>query len=375
MYWTNKKRKILLSILLCSFLGLGTLNAQVTIGNPNKPESYSTLQLEDGKGGLRLPRYLNDAERDSKLTSQLRDDATGKSKPSATGLVIYNLGSNRAEFWDSTADSGAGSWFALHSGGAFSVASNNGLTTTGGTTVKLGGKLDTDVEIELKDQLNLTATDAGSLTIGTDKMVVKNNMVGIGTTTPTRKVDVVSPIVGKAFRLVDGSEKITAQENPNWDKVLTADANRKLSWKQLKDAIVKVEGTVTANVYAKATALNIAGEGITLKKGKWLVLTKVLFIGNTSGFYAWVSLTQYNKATNTLGSSINSTGMSSQNLSGQYYTVAPMTYLLNVTEDDTTYTLAASTSSTYGVTTQSSFLINGSQFGQSYFYAIRLGVN
>ncbi len=92
---------LILAILMAS----SNLNAQVTIGSEEAPQSFSLLEITtvNQDGGLRLPQ-LNTAERDALDLSSNPDKAKG--------LVIYNTDNNCLEFWNFT------QWVSLCDGDA-----------------------------------------------------------------------------------------------------------------------------------------------------------------------------------------------------------------------------------------------------------------
>ena len=81
---------LLTSLFLLSLYSRG----QVTIGSGNPPEKFSALQLDTGKGGLRL----------NQLTKEQKDALTALIVPSkkeqAKGLTIYDLETKTVQYWD-----------------------------------------------------------------------------------------------------------------------------------------------------------------------------------------------------------------------------------------------------------------------------------
>jgi len=111
-----------LSIILLLFFAL-PVKAQVTIGAPKAPHSYSVLELMSTKGGLRLPMLSND-ERDA---LKLTPDST-----EASGLFIYNTDIDCVEFWS------GGKWIDLCNNTAPAFTTNNSiaLTSAAGTNAQ-----------------------------------------------------------------------------------------------------------------------------------------------------------------------------------------------------------------------------------------------
>jgi len=81
------------------FTSIG-VNAQVTIGASDAPQSFSVLELiSDGERGLRLPK-MTTAERNAVSGT---DGAFGTANATlALGLVVYNTTTNCLEYWNGT---------------------------------------------------------------------------------------------------------------------------------------------------------------------------------------------------------------------------------------------------------------------------------
>lgn len=129
-----------------------------------------------------------------------------------------------------------------------------------------------------------------------DVVVTSTGNVGIGTTTPTRKLEIVSS-TSPALRVNDG--------NQNVNYVLMSDASGYGTWRALSKSISAIfpetgySGKITGSS-GKVTPLNVT---LTLPPGKWLVLTNIVLNSTTnptSGNGAWVRL-QWS-LTNTQGS-------------------------------------------------------------------------
>ena len=178
-----------LSILLILFFAL-PVKAQVTIGAPKAPHSYSVLELMSAKG-LRLPMLSND-ERDAlKLTS----DST-----EAKGLVIYNTNIDCVEFWSGS------KWIDLCNNTSPNLLTNNiSLTSAAGTDAQTvcGGTAITPIKYSITGATGATvvglpagvtgAWDAGVVTISGTPATSGNYIVlltgGSGTATGSITVD------------------------------------------------------------------------------------------------------------------------------------------------------------------------------------------
>lgn len=120
-----------------------------------------------------------------------------------------------------------------------------------------------------------------------DVIVTSAGNVGIGTTTPTRKLEIVSP-TSPAMRIVDGNQQV--------NYVMMSDANGYGTWKALSNAIPAVFPATGFNglVATPATGVfNNTGVTLTLPPGKWLVLTNIVLNATpdpANGKGAWVRL-------------------------------------------------------------------------------------
>ncbi len=132
-----------------------------------------------------------------------------------------------------------------------------------------------------------------------DLIVTSTGNVGIGTTTPTRKLEIVSP-TSPALRIIDGNQQ------PNY--VMMSDANGYGTWKALSNAILAVFPTTgfngAVNTPADGTVHN-TNVTLTLPPGKWLVLTNIVLNASpdpANGKGAWVRLLWSTSATSQVGS-------------------------------------------------------------------------
>lgn len=145
-----------------------------------------------------------------------------------------------------------------------------------------------------------------------DFIVTTSGNVGVGTTTPTRKLEIVSSTT-PSFRLNDGSQQT--------GYYLMSDANGNGSWKSLTTSVfADLPATgYSGSVSTSSSDPKYTGISITLPPGKWLVLTNVVLRASTDptgGNGAWVRL-QWSRTQNTP----STTGITGSLNSGIY--VAP----------------------------------------------------
>lgn len=120
-----------------------------------------------------------------------------------------------------------------------------------------------------------------------DFIVTSSGNVGIGTTAPGKKLEIVSPS-SPALRIDDGTQQ------PNY--VLMSDANGNGSWKPLTNTIVVNLPPTGFNGAVNSSGI-WSGVSINLPPGRWIVFTNILLKADTSptgGNGAWVRLSWSN---------------------------------------------------------------------------------
>ncbi len=163
-----------------------------------------------------------------------------------------------------------------------------------------------------------------------DFVITSEGNVGIGTTNPTRKLEIISTS-SPAFKLNDGSQ--------GEGYVLTSDANGNGSWKATQKPILA--NWSSTGISTPVENVSYTGTSITLPPGRWLIFTNIILAANpnpVSGQGIWVRLSwsstqpnyTYSGGTGNLnsGTLISSFGLSSGT-----------TLINNSTSSDKTYYL------------------------------------
>lgn len=149
---------------------------------------------------------------------------------------------------------------------------------------------------------NLPPATPTASQISNDVIVTSAGNVGIGTISPSRKLEIVSSTT-PAFKLVDGSQ------NANY--VLMSDASGNASWKATTQVIL---GNFGSGINSAMGPGNFyIGASITLPPGKWLVLTNIVLkatptpTGNQGAWVriAWSPLQNSNDSTNVIGNLVS----------------------------------------------------------------------
>lgn len=192
--------------------------SQVGIGT-NKPSEKSILDLTATNKGFLLPR----------LTSAQRKEIAPNAATDK-GMQVYDLDTKSIWYWN---------------GIEWAEATSKFTNNTSNTRVELS---------KLSDGLT-------SRTAGTEFVVKDNGNVGIGTHSPSAKLE-INATTSPAFRLVDGTQ--------GTNKILQSDADGNASWTTITPIALGVsnatpaeEHLVEGNIYLKRY--------ITLPQGKWIV--------------------------------------------------------------------------------------------------------
>ena len=176
-----------------------------------------------------------------------------------------------------------------------------------------------------------------------DFIITSAGNVGIGTTNPTKKLEIVST-TSPVFRLNDGSQQT--------GYYMVSDINGNGSWKSLTTSIIGVFPITGYNGSVETSSNNQAytGVSLTLPPGRWLVLTNIMLkadIAPSGGNGAWVRL-QWSR---NQGSS-NSSGITGSLNSGiflaPYGKASGSTLINNSSSTDVTFFLNLSGTDLFG---------------------------
>lgn len=274
-----RKYFCIIIILIVAICNKQNSFAQVTIGDVNQPAVYSIVQLEKTEkiGGFRLPR-LTEIEC-ARLKSALGSKSLAD-RIAARGLVVYETTHQMLLYWDET------DWQPLEPS-VYELASVNGISTIdpklGG--LKLGGSLDRETTIALDGkELSFPAnSDVDKFMVsnagGDPTFVVADGKIGIGTGSPSAKVEVENS---------DGSIKDLRISNSGeaGGYLLASDYYGNALWQPLKPLSSVISGRLQNGIAYIESSTNISEAPLRLSKGKWLLVAKYTgrYNGNSSGF-------------------------------------------------------------------------------------------
>ena len=220
-----KRLRLLLAAMTLLVLSVQVAQAQVKLGdNPGSIDANALLELESTTKGFLLPR-MSTVQR--------------LAMPSPTeGMMVYDLTANCTYIYRAS----AGQWYSLCS--ADSLTASNGLTKVG-RDIQLGGTLTQITNINQAGN-NLNLTGAGSL--------------GVGTNSPTAKIDVVP---------ASGADPLALQSlrgGVSTDSIVTVNAATGILRKRTladvlsdQDTLVwKLDGNLTTAVRSLGTKSNFA---------------------------------------------------------------------------------------------------------------------
>jgi len=349
-------------ILLVSILVCKQANAQVTVGSETPALSFITLQIEGVSGGMRFPLIDNATDKTALTNAVIAAGDKGG------GLIIFNAesGQNWLEYWDAANQE----WIKMNES-VFGAIGANGVS--GINTLSLGGTLshDTSINMNTRDLLFKTTSATGQLVVQDDALVVKNNMVGVGTTAPANAKlfvavdDSLNTASTNRLRYNDGSSSIAKY------KVLTSDIDGYASWTNLKNPVEILSGTFLGSVPLpnNSSTLTAISNSLQLSRGRWLIIARITTTGSTttSGQYLWLRL---------FGNGTNSAVPTASSNSYQWTGARPQTYNSGWATPQT-YEIVDVTSNVYYIrlymsTSSGTPYTQPGYHGGAYFYAIKL---
>jgi hypothetical protein len=366
-----RTKPIYIAVFIFAMLQIVTndLNAQITIGAKTAPGESSILQLEkaESERGFRLPR-LTQAQ-----CNTLKTNVTGKTP--ANGLVIYNTTTNKIQYWDGVSND----WIILDYK-KLEFVGENGVTALSSSAggYQLGGTLKDNTTVTVgANTLNFpTATGKQFVVSSTTDFMVADNKVGIGTATPARSLE-----VNNTSSSVKGLRISNSGEGP--DYLLASDANGNGTWQPLKPLSSIVKGEIDNNISFNKNSGEpdpvISSQNITLDKGKWLIMAK--FTAKRSGgantessigLYTYGALRYKDTANNEqIAISIGTLAEQLDSSIDRYATPQIFYYVeLAAADAPRTYYITAGTSASESPHNSNNWTT--SEYGGSYFYAIRI---
>lgn len=357
--------KCILALML--FLPYFGLKGQVTIGSQTPPADYTVLQIDGTEGGLRLPRIESKTDRDALETTF---------NEGASGLVIYYIPENTIQFWNGNRWTNMLSLKKLNE-------SKNGII--GSNHFSLGGNIADNTEITQEGQHLYFDAETGTFSVGINIFTVDNSGVKIGDNSRDASLDVSTTEKG-------GMRIRKAGETPIPGYVLSSDDEGNGEWISPKRDLTE------KNVILPAVNINstIPKEltKITLDKGIWLIMARYVISSGTLtnasssienfGFHAFIRLQKEGASANEKKIEIGtlpertitrSWGSSSTTKKAREYNikaVPQLTYIINVTNDATTYVLLGDINVPNNGTVAINVIPHDSSMGKSYLTAIQL---
>ncbi|MFV0537192.1 MAG: hypothetical protein ACK5M3_07450 [Dysgonomonas sp.] len=370
-----KFKNILIIILVSLSL---QIQAQVTINSDVTPESFSIVQVEGDKSGVRLPRMTT-----SEMTALI---PTLKADSRSIGLVVFNetVGVNRIEFFDGS------DWIPLTG----DISAVNGITSSG-SVLELGGNMvnnTTTVDQKAFD-LNFThaASSTGEFNINSSKIKDGNIALvpGANFTVNTDAVNVTGgditmdveklTVNTDAFVMENGGTTVKGtfsypHTSLQEGYVLASDALGNAKWDGLRPFGTIVKGSLNDNksFYYSLGEQDITTGQITLDPGRWIIFAKCTATanGNASFMYHWLKLVSYPNPNLTGGETHEVlSGINPELITGSTntaYSCPNLVHFVDITAART-YRVKLGTSNDLSDKTTSAY-------GGSYFYAVRVDV-
>lgn len=371
----TKMKHITIILLLFFYL---PLSAQVKIsentGTATEPASYSLLEVEGEKGGIRLPRMTS---------SEMTTLGTALSLNSeGNGLLVYNITDNKLMFWNGS------NWIAL---GAVTYTTINGLSETSSPKAfELGGTLSDSVSINLSGY-NLNFAQSTGAEFLTGGLSIKNDAVN---NTPTRdfivNTDALKVNVPARNITINGETDIneglltvnstavgidgTLQYKDGTQEegfILASDNSGNASWQGLRPFGTIARGQLNEDQY-DITGSALTTKSLALTPGQWIILAKATIwaFGRTSPMYYWMELREV--GTSDYDKFYMKTGMNPELVTSTtevVYCTPNLAYFVNLTAPKN-FEINITTSNSG--TGNAGMMRTTTSFGGSYFYAVRV---
>lgn len=242
------------------------MRGQVTIGSGKVPESYSVLELDSNKGGVRL-NQLNQSEKQL-LTTEL----TNSSIPNLThGLTIFDMDANKIQYWDSE------KWAQV-----LSLEANDDAEGLEGQFLRSKGA----GEYPEWTTLNIPTVQTGEFYLYTSK--VTKDTIGVDLPFITHNTEryiedmILNGTSQNWVELKDLEMKINIPDIPKKPEDPVGKVYSRLAL-QLQTGAQMVAGPKTITIKTKDTNNNDIN--VVIKDNAWISFTIGIFIGNANDGY------------------------------------------------------------------------------------------
>lgn len=361
-------------IIFSFFCTIVPAKAQVVIGADKSPESFSILEIESTKGGVRLPR-IPETDKVAMAASLTGND---KSK----GIVIYNSTNNVIEFWDGD------EWVVLSD----KIVGENGLTDANSRELMLGGTLKEDNTVIDMDnnKLQFTHNSSAKFIVNDTMVVVNNKVVDVRVDKNFSINDTVIDISDKyidmrpallsinngAFKMgeterinIEGSFKYS-DGTESLGYLLTANNKGDAHWGALRPLGATYSKNINNSQSFGASSVTVSNSAIQLPPGQWLIFAKFnsKMTASRTGMYHWIEIHGRKKGETDYQQKAMSGYNPEKRGSGTSYATPFLMHYVNIKETSE-YIVKAGTSNG-----RSDATVSLTTAGDSYFYAMRIDI-